>query len=170
MIGYQNPYQPPETTAHTKSAILYRAREGLAEGAIWGAAIGLGRGVIQALRGTASWYLQIGGSLLVGVLIGTLVCTIGRVVSGRLLGAWIGFGIGLFAGLFVGHALGGYQWTTTSTADGTIMAIGTPIGQIVGSAVGMILGVVVGASADRIVRGEPILDDDGDGSSAGTRP
>ena len=131
-----------------------RAIEGLKEGAAYGAAIGLFRGVIHSFRGTNAWYLEIGGSLLAGLVIGASICLIGRSVSGRLAGACLGAILGLFAGLFIGDELGGYQWTTIRETDDTITSVGLPVGQMIGSAVGAFAGAILGAFADRLIRRE----------------
>lgn len=153
MNPVQNPYLPPASETFGRSLIVNRAREGLLEGAGWGSAVGLARGVIVALRGATPWYVAIGGSLVAGLVICGLVCAIGRAISGRLAGAWLGFALGLLLGVLLGNAWGGYHWTTTTGADGTVTAVGTPVGQIVGSGIGFLLGAIVGALADRVLRG-----------------
>jgi hypothetical protein len=131
-----------------------RAIEGFKEGAAYGAAIGLFRGVIHSFRGTTIWYLEIGGSLLAGLIIGASICVIGRAISGRLLGACLGAIAGLFVGLFIGNEVGGYNWTTINEPDGTISSSGQPIGQMIGSAVGAFAGAMLGAFLDRLIRRE----------------
>ncbi len=135
---------------------VQRGLRGLWQGALFGAALGLARGVIKLVRGVEDAWLQLGGSILAGAIGAAIICGIGRAISGKVAGAVIGAVIGLFAGLFIGHAIFGYYWVTEESVEAenttSFTMIGIPLGQMIGSAMGFIIGAAIGAFAEKLVR------------------
>ena len=136
-----------------KPFVASRLVRGAGEGALWGGAFGLARGILRVINDPSQWLPEIGVSLLAGVIIGAVVFAIGRSIAGKVTGALIGALAGLIGGFFIGAWVGGYRWTVTEEANGTVTATGAPLGQLIGAAMGLVVVAVLGAVVERLIRG-----------------
>ena len=157
----------------TESTAAQRGIKGLGEGVLWGASIGLVRGMLKLVRGAEDPWPQMGASILFGLIVGAIICGVGRATSGKIPGAAVGAIAGLFAGLFIGYEIFDYYWITgeevetETTSSATV--IGIPLAQIISSAAGLIVGAVVGAFTEKGVRARLVSARSGGGSSPENR-
>ena len=142
----------------TDSTMAQRGIKGLWEGVLWGASLGLVRGLIKLVRGAGvedAW-LQIPASVLFGAIVGAIICGAGRAISRKIPGAAVGAIAGLFAGLFIGHELFDFYWVTEEAVEtettSSIKMVGIPLAQMISSGVGLIVGAIAGAFTEKVVR------------------